>query len=387
MGKLVVLGIQHCFVMFGATTLVPILTGIPVSVALFTAGLGTLIFHFITGGKVPVFLGSSFAFIAPIIAVTSYHADSANPLAYATGGLLLAGLVYMLMSFVVKKIGVEKVGKVFTPVVTGSMIMLIGLMLAPVAIDMASSNWMLAIVALVTAIIVKMYTKGFISMLPVLAGIGVGYLVGIITGNVSVEFSGVLAMPEFFLPKFSLFAISAIVPAAIAPCIEHFGDIYAISNVVDKPFYKEPGMHKTLLGDGIATSIAGLLGGPANTTYSENTGALAFTGVYNPMVMRIAAICAIVMSFVPAVGAVVSSIPLGVIGGISILLFGMIAAVGAKTWVTHKVDFSAKNIIIVAVMMVLGLGGANIQMGNFSLQGLGLAAVVGIILQYIWRKA
>lgn len=386
--KNIALGVQHLFTMFGATVVVPFLTGIPVSVALFTSGTGTLVFHLITGRQVPAYLGSSFAFIAPILAVTSYYAaegDQATALAYATGGIMCVGPVYMLFAWVVRTIGMDRVSKVFTPLISGTMIMLIGLILAPVAIEMASENWILALVAIATMVITKLYLKGFASMLPVLTGIFAGYLVALLTGNISYEFSGYISFPAFQLPRFSLYALSIILPAAIAPAIEHIGDIYAISMVTEKPYYKKPGMHRTLFGDGLATAIAGLLGGPANTTYSENTGVLAFTGAYNPVIMRIAAVFAIVMSFVPAVEAAIMSIPQAVMGGVTIILFGMIAAVGANTLVKNQVILHDKNIILMSLMLIAGLGGAVLAYGSFSLQGLGLAAVVGVAGQMVLR--
>ncbi len=387
--KNITLGLQHLFTMFGATVVVPFLTGIPVSIALFTSGTGTLVFHLLTRRQVPAYLGSSFAFIAPILAVTSHHAAEGDPgtaLAYATGGILCVGPLYILFSWIIKNIGMERVSRVFTPLISGTMIMLIGLILAPVAVEMASENWLLALVAILVMIATRLYARGFLSMLPVLAGIGAGYAVAVFSGQVSYEFSGALAWPAFQLPRFSLYAMSVILPAAIAPAIEHIGDIYAISNVTGKPYYKNPGMHRTLLGDGIATSIAGLLGGPANTTYSENTGVLAFTGAYNPLIMRIAAVFAIIMSFVPAVEAAIMSIPTAVMGGVTFILFGMIAAVGANTLVKNKVLFTDKHILIMSLMLIAGLGGAVLSYGSFSLQGLGLAAVIGVAGQLVLHE-
>ncbi len=404
-GGLVLLGLQHTFTMFGATVLVPYLTGVPVNVALFTAGIGTLLFHWITKWKVPVFLGSSFAYIAPMITVTMYYLQQAHPeiksiqeavqggvnltpyLAYATGGILLAGLVKFGFGILIKFIGIKRFEALFPPAVSGTMIVLIGLLLSPVAINMASQDWFLAIVALGTAVIVRLYARGFNRLVPVIWGIVVGYIVAAIMGKVNfteVQQISWAAMPEFYWPKFSVFAASVIVPVAIAPAIEHFGDVFAISAVVGKPFYEDPGMHRTLMGDGIATSIAGLFGGPANTTYSENTGVVALTKVFNPVVMRIAAGFALLMAFIPKVGALVRSIPVPVMGGIMIMLFGMIAAVGMRTLIQNRVKVDGKNLIIIAVMLVAGLGGAKWQVGNFSLQGLGLAAIVGIGLNALF---
>lgn len=404
-GGLIILGLQHAFTMFGATVLVPYLTGVPVNVALFTAGIGTLLFHAITKWKVPVFLGSSFAYIAPMISVTLYYmhqqgldyksiqeaqqagANLIPLVAYATGGIVIAGLVKFGFGILIKFIGVKRFEKLFPPAVAGTMIVLIGLILSPVAINMASSNWWLALVALATTLIVRLYCKGFNRLIPVIWGIIVGYIVAAIAGKV--DFTEVVStkwigFPKLYFPKFTGYAISIIVPVAIAPSIEHFGDIFAVSAIVGKKFYEDPGMHRTLMGDGLATSVAGFLGGPANTTYSENTGVLALTKVFNPWVMRIAAIFAIILSLIPKVGALVRSIPVPVMGGIMILLFGMIAAVGLRTLIQNRVKVDGKNLILISVMLVLGLGGTKFSIGTFSLEGLGLAAVVGIILNGIF---
>jgi uracil permease len=378
-GGLILLGLQHTFTMFGATVLVPYLTGIPVNVALFTAGLGTLLFHWITNWKVPVFLGSSFAYIAPIIAVTMHYMNEAGLnygsindavaagvdlrpyLAYATGGIFLAGFVKFGFGILIKFIGIRRFEKLFPPVISGTMIILIGLILSPVAINMASGNWWIALVSLFTAVIVRLYTRGFSRLIPVIWGIIVGYIVAAITGNVSFAEVGTaswVGMPELYLPKLSWYAAAAIVPVAIAPSVEHFGDIFAISAVVGKKFYEDPGMHRTLMGDGLATSLGGFLGGPANTTYSENTGVLAFTKAFNPWIMRIAAFFAILLALIPKVGAIVRSIPVPVMGGIEILLFGMIASIGAKTLINNQVKVEGKNLVTMSLMLVTGLGGA-----------------------------
>jgi uracil permease len=403
-GGLILLGLQHTFTMFGATVLVPYLTGIPVNVALFTAGLGTLLFHWITNWKVPVFLGSSFAYIAPIIAVTMHYMNEAGLnygsindavaagvdlrpyLAYATGGIFLAGFVKFGFGILIKFIGIRRFEKLFPPVISGTMIILIGLILSPVAINMASGNWWIALVSLFTAVIVRLYTRGFSRLVPVIWGIIVGYVVAAITGNVSFAEVGTaswVGMPELYLPKFSWYAAAAIIPVAIAPSVEHFGDVFAISAVVGKKFYEDPGMHRTLMGDGLATSLGGFLGGPANTTYSENTGVLAFTKAFNPWIMRIAAFFAILLALIPKVGAIVRSIPVPVMGGIEILLFGMIASIGAKTLINNQVKVEGKNLVTMSLMLVTGLGGAVFQAGNFALQGLGLAAVVGVLTNLI----
>ena len=403
-GGLILLGLQHTFTMFGATVLVPYLTGIPVNVALFTAGLGTLLFHWITKWKVPVFLGSSFAYIAPIVAVVMHYMNEANLgyeniqdavaagvdlkpyLAYATGGIFLAGLVKFGFGALIKWIGIRRFEKLFPPVISGTMIILIGLILSPVAINMASGNWWIAMVSLGTAIIVRLYTRGFSRLIPVIWGVIVGYIVAAITGNVSfaeVGTSSWVGFPEVYLPKFSWYAVAAIVPVAIAPSVEHFGDVFAISAVVGKKFYEDPGMHRTLMGDGLATSLGGFLGGPANTTYSENTGVLAFTKAFNPWIMRIAAFFAILLALIPKVGAIVRSIPVPVMGGIEILLFGMIASIGTKTLINNQVKVEGRNLVTMSLMLVTGLGGAVFEAGNFALEGLGLAAVVGIVVNGI----
>jgi len=384
--------------MFGATVLVPYLTGIPVSVALFTSGVGTLVFHLLTKFKVPVYLGSSFAYISPIISVTSYYASNGNTadaIAYATGGIMIAGLVKIIFGLIIGWIGVKKVEKLFPPVITGTMIMLIGLSLASTVVDMSSSNWGLALLVIATIVAVKLYTKGFLNLLPILIGISVGYVVSLITGIVDFSsladgkgLAGVewLGMPAFFLPKFSWYSISVIVPAALVAAVEHIGDIYAVSMVTDKKFYDDPGMNRSMMGDGFATSIAGLFGGPANTTYSENTGVLALTGIHDPVIMRIAAVFAIILSFIPKVEAIIRTIPSAVMGGASIILFGLIATTGIRTLVENQVKMNNKNILIMSLMLIPALGGAALQFGNFSLQGLGLSAIIGILCNIILKN-
>lgn len=384
-GKLVVLGIQHTFTMFGATVLVPILTGMNISVALFMAGVCTLLFHLITKGKIPIFLGSSFAFITPTIAVAG---TAGLGLEYAQGGIVIAGLVYLLMAALVYFFGYERIVSFFPPIITGPIIILIGLNLASVAVGSASENWLLALCSFVIVCIVSIYLKGFIKLLPVLCGLVGGYIFALIFGLV--DFSPIaeaawVGLPPFTLAKFDWRAITIIAPVAVATMVEHIGDVIAVGATVNRDFMKEPGLHRTLLGDGIATSLSAMVGGPANTTYSENTGVLALTGVHKPTVMRVAAICALIMGVVPKLGAVISTIPNAVIGGISIVLFGMIASIGARTLVENKVDFTkSRNLLISAVILVLGIGGAAIDFSigsaQFSISGLALAAIVGIIL-------
>lgn len=402
-GKVVVLGLQHTFVMFGATVLVPVLTGLDVGVTLFAAGLGTLIFHVLTQFKMPVFLGSSFAFLPPIFAVSAAHGGD---LAYATGGIVIAGLVYLVVSLIFTFVSTDWLHKILPPHVTGPIIILIGLLLAPVAIGNITGDaaagiveeigrngaWLIALITFATGVIVKVGFDRmgwkFASQLPVLIALIVGYLVAIIAGIVDfgiVADRSWLGLPEFMAPKFSATAIALTVPVAIVTVVEHFGDVVAIGNVVKKDYIADPGINRTLLGDGLATSVSALLGGPANTTYSENTGAVAFTGVYNPNVMRIAAVFAIILSVIPKFTGMIQSVPAPVIGGISILLFGMIAAIGIRNMVESRVNMDdPKILIIVAAILVIGTGGAAFTAGEtFELSGLGLAAVVGILLNLL----
>ncbi|HKK82593.1 MAG TPA: solute carrier family 23 protein [Atribacterota bacterium] len=382
----IILGLQHGFTMFGATVLVPIITGLDISVALFMAGVGTLLFHFVTKNKVPAFLGSSFAFIAPILLV----ADKFG-IPYALGGIVAAGLIYLLFSFLVSYFGPEKVIAFFPPVVTGPVIMVIGLKLAPTAIGMASENWWIALVGFVIVVLVSSYTRGFLKVIPVLLGIVIGYIVAIIFGLV--DFTPVaeakwLGFPQFTVAKFNWNAIMIVAPVALVTVIEHIGDVLAIGATAEKDFVKNPGLHKTLLGDGLATSVSAFFGGPANTTYSENTGVLALTKVYNPIVMRIAAVFAIIIGLVPKLGAIIATIPGALIGGISIILFGMIAAVGVRTVVENKVNLEkSRNLIIAATILILSLGGVSIPIslgnGQIEIEGMALGALVGIILNKV----
>jgi uracil permease len=401
-GKTIILGLQHTFVMFGATVLVPILTGLDIGVTLFAAGIGTLLFHVVTKFKVPVFLGSSFAFIPGLVAV-----GASEGLPYALGGIFVAGLLYIVVAIIFKFVKYENLHKILPPHVTGPMIIMIGLILAPVAIQNANGTnspaiaeaigtngcWLIALITFAIGIFVRIgfpkFGWKFASNLPVLISLILGYLVSVIIGIV--DFSAVsdaawIGFPKFTFPKFSVSAITIMVPIAIVTMVEHFGDVLAIGNVVGKDFIKDPGIHRTLIGDGLATSLSALIGGPANTTYSENTGAVALTGVYNPVVMRIAALFAILLSLVPKFTALIGTIPGPVIGGISILLFGMISSIGIKNMVDAKVNLSnPKLLIISASMLVLGLGGATFQLGKVNLSGLGLAAIFGVVLNLILR--
>ncbi|MDD2573804.1 MAG: solute carrier family 23 protein [Bacillota bacterium] len=381
--QLLVLGLQHAFTMFGATILVPILTGLSVSVALFTAGIGTLWFHFVTKGKVPVFLGSSFAFIAPVAMVVGQQGIPA-----AQGGIIVAGFIYCVMALLVKLLGREFMDRILPPVVTGPVIMVIGLNLAPVAIGSASENWIIAIIVLATAIIVNIYVKGFFRLIPVIISLAVGYVVSLMFGIVDltpVQQAHWFALPDFTWPVFDMAAIGLIAPVAVATMVEHVGDVLAVGATVEEDFVKDPGLPRTLIGDGIGTALAGIFGGPANTTYSENTGVLALTRVWKPAVMRVAAVMAIGLAMIQKLGGFIQSIPNPVIGGISIVLFGMIASIGVRTVVENSVDFKKnRNLLIASVILVIGIGGAMVTIwGNLQFGGMGLAAIIGIILNQI----
>lgn len=393
LGKKGILGIQHAFTMFGATVLVPIITGLDISVALFMAGIGTLLFHLITKGKVPAFLGSSFAFIAPMLAVVKLIEESGGTdgLAYARGGLVVAGIVYLILAALVYFFGAERVVKFFPPIVTGPIIIVIGLKLAPTAIGMASSGWGLAIVSFLIVTGISVYAKGFLKIIPVIIGLIGAYIIAMITGNVDftpIKEAAWIGKPGFTMAKFSLETVMMVAPIALATMVEHIGDVLAIGSTVEKDFMEEPGLHRTLIGDGVATALSAMFGGPANTTYSENTGVLALTKVWDPLIMRIAACFAILLSIIPKLSSIITTIPTSIIGGVSIVLFGMIASIGARTLVENKVDFTkSRNLIISAVIMVLGLGGAALPvkfgMVDFAIEGMALAAIVGIILNKI----
>lgn len=392
-----ILAIQHLVAMFGATVLVPILTGLNPSVALLSAGVGTLLFHLVTYGKVPVFLGSSFAFIPVIITVGSlYNGD----LAYAQGGIVIAGLIYILMSFLVSKVGVDKIKEFFPAQVIGPMIMVIGLNLVPVAYGMASDHFVVAGITLLTAVAITLKGRGFGKQLSILIAVVVGYIISLNIGLVNTEVirgAQAFAIPNFTLPKFELGAIAIIAPVVLAVFMEHIGDITTNGQVVGKNFIEDPGLNRTLLGDGLATLFAGLVGGPANTTYGENTGVLAITKNYDPAILRMAAVFAIILSFVAKVGGFLNSIPVAVMGGISMMLFSMIAIVGAKTIKTSNVKFDAKNIIIMAVILIIGLGSGYIEsiLGisigipvteAVKIEGLSLAAILGVVLNAVLNR-
>lgn len=374
--KDLLMGLQYLFVASGATILVPILTGIPVSACLFSAGVGTLIFHFVTKRKVPILLSSSFAFIAPIIAVSESFGQS-----YAFGAIFLAGLAYLLFALIIYFVGIERVLKLFPTTVTATMVILIGLILAPVAINGASSNWLIALTTLAIGIFVKVFwEKRLLGSLSVILAIIGGTVVAAIGGLV--DFSTQVAfvsLPDFTLPQFSWGAISIIVPISIVTFLEHFADVSAVSKVVDQDFLEDPGVHRTLMGDGIATALAGLIGGCPNTTYSENIGALEMTGVKKSVTLRITAVLLIVLAFFPGLAMMIHSIPGAVVGGISILLFGMIASNGVRS--LSKVDFSDfKNMIIVSAMLIIGVGGTVIDIFGVQFSSLAVAALMGVIL-------
>ncbi len=388
----IILGLQHTVAMFGATVLVPLLTGLNPSVALITAGLGTLVFHLVTGGMVPVFLGSSFAFIMPIVAAQK----AGFSLAAVGGGVVAAGVVYLLFALFVLLIGSERVRALFPPVVTGPVIVVIGLTLAPVAVDMAKKDWLLALVTLAAAIVAAVFFHGLFKMLPVLTGVTLGYLTALILGRVDtapITEAAWFGLPPFVAPSFEWGAILLIAPVALVTVMEHIGDILTNGRVVGKDFFEKPGLHRTLTGDGLATMLAGFLGGPPNTTYSENTGVLAVTRVYDPSVLRIGAVFAILLGLSPKLAAVLQTLPPGVLGGISILLFGMIASIGIRTLAEAEIDFThSRNLIVVSLILVLGLGGAVADLGTIEVggvavplkvTGMSLAALVGIIVNIL----
>ena len=390
--RYLLLGLQHTVAMFGATVLVPLLTGLNPSVALFTAGLGTLVFHLVTGRMVPVFLGSSFAFIAPILAAK----EAGFSLSAIGGGLMAAGLVYGLFALLVLLIGSERVRWVFPPVVTGPVIVVIGLTLAPVAVQMASKDWLLAIVTFASAVVSAVFFRGLFQMIPVLIGVGAGYLLALLLGRVDLkplQEAAWFGVPQFTLASLEWGAVLLIAPVAFVTVMEHIGDILTNGRVVGKDFFTKPGLHRTLLGDGLATSLAGLLGGPANTTYSENTGVLAVTRVYEPLVLRLAALFAILLSFSPKLAALLQTLPQGVLGGISMLLFGMIASIGIRTLAEAEIDFTkSRNLIVVSAILVLGLGGAVANLGTIQVagaalplkvSGMALAALAGVVLNLL----
>ena len=418
--KMLVLGLQHMFAMFGATVLVPILVngyGLPLSIqtTLFMAGLGTLMFHFITKWKVPAFLGSSFAFLGGYAAVAALSVgkyagmSGAEKLQYAGGGIVVAGILYMILALVIKVVGVKKVMRFLPPIVTGPIIILIGLNLAPSAVSNASTCWPLALAAMAIVVVANIWGKGMVKIIPILLGVVGSYVIAVIanalgattaSGSPLVDFSALAGAKLIGLQpfvtnfagsvcKFDLTTILVMAPISIASMMEHIGDISAISATVGENFVEDPGLHRTLIGDGLATSFAAAFGGPANTTYGENTGVLVLSGVYDPRVIRLAAIYAIALSFSPAFAALVNSMPAAIIGGVSFILYGMISAIGIRNVVENRVDFTqSRNLIIGAVILVCGLGFTNgitfsIGSAHVTLTSLAIASIAGILLNAI----
>ena len=400
-GRAVVLGIQHVFVMFGSTVLVPALTGLDPAVTLLCMGIGTLIFHLITRGIVPAFMGSSFSFIASICAVAAYcNENSIDGFAsYVGWGIIASGVLYLILAGLVKLFGAKRITSFFPPIVTGCMIIIIGMMLAPTAMNNITTavtgiplwkNWLVAVVTILTIIVVMFFTRGFIKLVPILIGIVVGYLLSLALGMVDtakVAQASWFSLPKVALPAFEnwdavSFAVTMIAPISIVTFVEHVGDITANGAVTGHNYIEDPGLHRTLLGCGLASVFSGAMGGPAATTYSENTGVLAATGNYNPATLRIAAVFAIVLSLFGKVSGVLTSIPAAVMGGVSVILFGMIASVGLRMLVENHVDFTKSyNLVIAAVMLVIGLGlSSGISIGNVTISGTAIAAVLGVIL-------
>lgn len=422
-GKMFILGLQHMFAMFGATVLVPILVGgyfseacgepitqgLTVAVTLFCAGMGTLIFHLCSKFKVPAFLGSSFAFLGGFYTVANLNSGSYagmnvnDKVAYACGGIVIAGLLYFVLALIIKLVGINKVMRFLPPVVTGPIIICIGLGLAGSAISNASTNWWIALVALITIIIFNIWGKGMFRIIPILMGVVISYIVAVICnaagltnpdGSAIIDFTNVasatwVGLPKFSFAKFDVTSILVMAPIAIASMMEHIGDMSAISATVGENFLADPGLHRTLIGDGLATSLSGLIGGPANTTYGENTGVLELSKVYDPRVIRLAAVFAIILSFIPKFSAIISTMPSAIIGGISFMLYGMISAIGVRNVVENHVDLTkSRNLIIAGVIFVCGLGfsdGLTFSIGSTSitLTALAIAAIAGILLNAI----
>lgn len=416
MPKMLLLGLQHMFAMFGATILVPILVngyfngeGLSIQVTLICAGLGTLFFHCCTKLKVPAFLGSSFAFLGGFETVSKLDTGifkdmtMGEKLPYACGGIVVAGLLYLVLALIIKLVGINKVMRFLPPVVTGPIIICIGLGLAPSAISNASTNWILAFTALAVVIIFNVWGKGMFKIIPILLGVVISYALALVMnamgmtnadGSAILDFTGVssasfLGLPPFQICKFDLTAILVMAPIAIASMMEHIGDMSAISATVGENFIKDPGLHRTLIGDGLATSLSGLFGGPANTTYGENTGVLELSRVHDPRVIRLAAFYAIILSFIPKVAEIIASMPAAIVGGVSFILYGMISAIGVRNVVENKVDFTkSRNLIIAAVILVSGLGFTdgltfNVFGASVTLTSLAIAAIAGIVLNLI----
>ena len=415
-GKMAILGLQHLFAMFGATILVPILVnsyfngeGLSIQVTLFFAGIGTILFHVLTKAKVPAFLGSSFAFLGGFQAVANLDSGKfadmsyGEKLPYACGGIVIAGLLYLVLALIVKAVGVKKVMRFLPPVVTGPIIICIGLGLAPSAISNAATCWPLALIALAVVIIFNIWGKGMFKIIPILMAVVISYIVALIMnalgvtaadGSPLLNFAPIavasfVGLPDFFIAKFDLTAILVMAPIAIASMMEHVGDISAISATTKRDLVGDPGLHRTLLGDGLATALAGLFGGPANTTYGENTGVLELSKVYDPKVVRLAAFYAIILSFIPKISQVIGTMPAAIIGGISFILYGMISAIGIRNIVENRVDFTnSRNLIIAASILVCGLGlggGITFTVGSttITLTALAIASIVGVVLNAI----
>ena len=407
LGQMIPLSLQHLFAMFGATILVPILTGLSPSLALFSSGIGTLLFQFFTRNQVPAYLGSSFAFIAPLVSVQAALGGD-DWLGAALGAIIAVGIVYALVALIIARVGAGWLDRVMPPVVIGSVIIVIGMGLAPVGIQMAGlctgdacggkeivsllqQDVLIALITVAVTIFASVYLRGFFAVIPVLIGIAVGYIAAAVMGAVDfapIRSAAWIGMPwtsgGYAVPYFNWVAIGLVVPAALVTIAEHLGDVFVLSKVVGREFYKQPGLTRTLLGDGLATSLAGLVGGPPNTTYGENVGVLAISRVFSVGVIRLAAVFAIVLSFVPKLGAFLQTIPAPVMGGISLVLFGIIASSGIRTLVESGIDFGDKrNLIIASIVLGLGLGGAQVQIGVVNLQGMALAAVSGIVLNLL----
>ena len=416
--KMLLLGLQHMFAMFGATILVPILVNgyfgstsqvLSIQVTLFCAGFGTLFFHLCSKFKVPAFLGSSFAFLGGFASIASMdtgifqNMPDSEKLQYACGGIFVAGLLYLVLALIIKLVGVQRVMRFLPPVVTGPIIICIGLGLAPSAVSNASTNRLIAIVALAVIIIFNIWGKGMFKIIPILLGVVIAYVFALVLhllgftnpdGSAILNFAGVasaswVGLPPFALPKFNITSILVMAPIAIASMMEHVGDMSAISATVGENFIEDPGLHRTLIGDGIATSLSALIGGPANTTYGENTGVLELSRVHDPKVVRLAALYAIVLSFIPKVSEVIGSMPSSIIGGVSFILYGMISAIGVRNVVENHIDFTkSRNLIIAGVIMVCGLGFSNgltftIAGTSITLTALAIAAIAGIVLNAI----
>ena len=380
-----ILSVQHLFAMFGATVLVPLLVGINPCIAIMTAGIGTLIFQLCTKGKVPVFLGSSFAFISPILAIMAMY----NDYSYVQGGIIAVGIVYAIVALLIKKIGSEKLMNLLPPHVVGAMIIIIGLSLVPSAVTNINTNVVIALITLGISLVITIFGKGFLKQCGILIAVITGYILSLIMGVVDTSIitnADLFFLPTLTLPKFSLNALMIIVPISLCTMCEHVGDIVTNGTVVGENFIKEPGLHRTMLGDGLATLVAGLLGSVPNTSYGENTSVLAITKNYNPKILKRTAIMAIILSLIGVFGALIQSVPACVIGGISLQLYIMIAWVGFKNIKDNKSYKSIKNLVIIILMLVIGLGGVTLTIGSVTLSSLALSAIIGITINYIANK-